>query len=129
MRSMSLDTWVTNMCNERMYCDELGLMGLSKLYNRHSVVLTKTKLWSTIDADAPFNLLELLQKCSVRFVYLGHLRFSTLVWKPRNPTKPTPRVCTPPFEIIKEYTLDEHDTTADTNSSTGTTVATTRTGT
>ena len=67
MRSMSLDTWVTNMDNEKMYCDELGLMGLSKMYGRHSVVLTKSKLWSTIDADAPFNLLELLQQCSVQF--------------------------------------------------------------
>ena len=111
MRSMSLDTWVTNMDNNKMYCDELGLMGLSKMYGRHSVVLTKTKLWSTIDTDAPFNILELLQQCSVRFVYLGPLRFGNLVWKPRNPPRPPlPKKIAPSFEIIEEYTLDEEDT-------------------
>ena len=109
MRSISLDTWVTNMDNEKMYCDELGLMGLSKMYGRHSVVLTKSKLWSTIDADAPFNLLELLQQCSVWFVYLGHLRFGSLVWKPRNPAALTPKTPAPSFKIIEEYTLDEEE--------------------
>ena len=112
MRSIGLDTWVTNMDNDKMYCDELGLMGLSKLYGRHSVVLTKSKLWSTIDADAPFNLLELLQQCSVWFVFLGHLRFASLVWKPRIPVPPTPKLPAPSFEIIEEYTLDEDELSA-----------------
>ena len=106
VRSISIDTWVTNMDNEKMYCDELGLMGLSKMYGHHSVVLTKSKLWSTIDTDAPFNLLELLDQCSVRFVYLGNLRFGCLVWKPHNPTRPAPKLPKPSFEIIEEYTLD-----------------------
>ena len=107
--------WVNHIGNERMYCDELGLMGLSKMYSRHSVVLTKSKFWSTIDTDAPFNLLELLQECSVRFVYLGHLRFGSLVWKPRNPAVTTSRSIVPSFEIIEEYTLDEVETTKSTD--------------
>ena len=86
MRGISLDTWVTKMDNEKMCCDELGLMGLCKLYRRHSVVLTKSRLWSTIDTEAPFNLLELLNQCSIRFVYLRNLRFGSLQWKPRNLT-------------------------------------------
>ena len=49
-----------------------------------------------------------LQECSVRFIYLGHLRFGTLMWKPQNPS---PRVVAPSFEIIEEYTLDDQDTT------------------
>ena len=79
MRSMSIDTWVDYIGSDRNYCDELGLKGLCKLYQKHSVVLTKTRIWSTIDADALFNLLELLQECSIRLIYLGHLRFGTLV--------------------------------------------------
>ena len=99
---MSLDSWVNHIDNEHMYCDELGLMGLSKMYHRHSVALTKTKLWSTIDTDALFNLLELLQQCSVRFVYLGHLRFGSLVWKPRISTPVASRPGVPSFEIIED---------------------------
>ena len=116
MRSMSLDTWVNHIDNEHMYCDELGLMGLSKMFKHHSVVLTKTKLWSTIDTDAPFNLLELLQQCSVCFVYLGHLRFGSLVWKPRIPTQVVSRPVVPSFEIIEEYTLDGAEATKQTAS-------------
>ena len=114
MRGISLDTWVTKMDNEKMCCDELGLMGLCKLYRRHSVVLTKSRLWSTIDTEAPFNLLELLNQCNICFVYLGNLKFESLQWKPRNPT---PKPVQPSFEIVEEYTLDDQEATASDTSS------------
>ena len=110
MHGISLDTWVTMMDNEKMCCDELGLMGLCKLYRHHSVVLTKARLWSTIEAEAPFNLLELLNECNIRFVYLGNLMFGSLLWKPKKPALiPTPKSVLPFFKIIKEYTLDDQE--------------------
>ena len=113
MCGISLDTWVTMMDNEKMCCDELGLMGLCKLYRRHSVVLTKTKLWSTIDTEAPFNLLELLNECNIRFVYLGNVMFGSLQWKPKNPTPTmTPKPVHSSFEIVEEYTLDDQEVAA-----------------
>ena len=87
MRSMNLETWVQTIANELIYCDELGLMGLCYMYHRHCVVLTQNKLWSTVQADKPLNLLDLLNICSVRLIYLGNLCFGVLTWRPHLPKK------------------------------------------
>ena len=78
MRSMNLEAWVETIANELVYCDELGLMGLCYMYHRHCVLLTQNKLWSTVQADKPLNLLDLLNICSVHLIYLGNLRFGVL---------------------------------------------------
>ena len=83
----------------------LALMGLCNLYRRHCVVLTQNKLWSTIQADAPMNLLDLLKECSIRLIYLGNQRFGVLTWRPRLPKKVALK--SPGFNIVEEYTLDE----------------------
>ena len=105
MRSMNFEEWVHAIANETVYCDELGLMGLCFMYHRHSVVLTQNKLWSTVQADHPLNLLDLLNVCSVHLIYLGNLRFGVLTWRPHLPKKVATK--SPGFNIIKEYTLDE----------------------
>ena len=110
MRSMNLETWVETIANELVYCDELGLMGLCYMYHRHCVVLTQNKLWSTVQADKPLNLLDLLSICSVRLIYLSNLHFGVLTWQPRLPKKVGTRSG---FNIIEEYTLDETNYTAD----------------
>ena len=111
MRSMNLGTWVETIANELVYCDELGLMGLCYMYHRHCVVLTQNKLWSTVQADKPLNLLDLLNICSVCLIYLGNLHFGVLTWQPCLPKKVATR--SPGFNIIEEYTLDEANVTAD----------------
>ena len=63
--SITFEQWVKQLADERVFCDELALMGLCNLYKRHCAVLTQNGLWSTIQADAPMNLLDLLNECSV----------------------------------------------------------------
>ena len=75
------------------------------------MVLTQNKLWSTVQADKPLNLLDLLNICSVRLIYLGNLHFGVLTWQPHLPKKVATR--SPGFNIIEEYTLDETNYTAD----------------
>ena len=104
MRSMNLETWVKTITNELVYCDELGLMGLYYMYHRHCVALTQNKLWSTVQADKPLNLLDLLNICSVRLIYLGNLHFGVITWRPCLPKKVATQ--SPGFNIIEEYTLD-----------------------
>ena len=99
MRSISFETWVEKIADERVYCDELALMGLCYMYHRHCVVLTQNKLWSTVQADTPLNLLDLLKEC------IGNLCFGVLTWGPRLPKKVATK--SPGFNIIKEYTLDK----------------------
>ena len=80
--------WVKWLTDGRMYCDELGLLFLSAWYCRRVLVVTSNKLWSTIEHSAPLNLLELLNECSVKLVYLGQLHFGELKPHPRRPPRP-----------------------------------------
>ena len=90
MRNTSFTNWVDRIADGRMYCDELGLLSLSALYRRHTLVVMANKLWSTIEHPTPMNLLELLNECSVKLVYLGQLRFGELKTHPRRPSRPMP---------------------------------------
>ena len=90
MRNTSFTNWVDRIANGRMYCDELGLLSMSALYWRYTLVVTANKLWSTIEHPTPVNLLELLNECSVKLVYLGQLRFGELKTHPRRPSRPMP---------------------------------------
>ena len=93
--------WVEQLADERVFCDELALMGLCNLYQRHCVVLvvlTQNKLWWTIQADAPMNPLDLLKECSIRLIYLGNKRFGVLKWRPRLPKKVASK--SPSFNIV-----------------------------
>ena len=66
-------------------------------------------MWSTIQADHPMKLLEVLQECTVRLIYLGNLRFGVLMWKPRLPKKVATK--SPAFNIVEEYTLQDTEPT------------------
>ena len=109
MCSITFEKWVELIAYKRVFCDKLALMGLCNLYRRHCVVLTHNKLWSTIQADTPLNLLDLLKECSVHLIYLGNLCFGVLTWRPRLPKKVASK--SPGFNIIEEYTLDEPNVT------------------
>ena len=113
MRSMNLETWVETITNELVYCDKLCLMGLCYMYHQHCVVLTQNKLWSTVQADKPLNLLDLLNICSVCLIYLGNLHFGVLTWRPHLPKKVATK--SPGFNIIEEYTLDKANVTLGTS--------------
>ena len=43
MCGIGIDTWVDIVSDHRMCCDELALLGLSAMYQRHCLVVTKNK--------------------------------------------------------------------------------------
>ena len=91
MRNTSFTNWVDRIADGRMYCDEVRLLSLSALYRRHTLVVMANKLWSTIEQfPTTVNLLELLNECSVKLIYLGQLRFGELKTHPRRPSRPMP---------------------------------------
>ena len=116
MRSMNLETWVNSIANELVYCDELYLMELCHMYQWHCVVLTKNKLWFTVQADKPMNLLNLLNICSMHLIYLGNLRFGVLTWRPHLPKKVATK--SPGFNIVEEYMIDDAEATSGASKST-----------
>ena len=107
LRGLGLNTWVDNVKDSHVCCDELALLGLSAMYQRHSLVVTKTKFWSTIKSEQPLNIITLKKECSVRLLYLGNMKFGTLRWQPHNPQPVLPKPNLGKFNIIEEYTLDE----------------------
>ena len=82
MRAIGFDTWIESIGDENVFCDELALMGLCALYNRHCLVVTKNKLWSTIETTQPVGVMELLKRCHVKLIFLGQLKFGVLQWNP-----------------------------------------------
>ena len=106
-KAMRFDTWIESIGNEATYCDELALIGLCALYNRHCLVFTKNKFWSTLETINPIGFMQLLQQCSIKLLYLGDLNFGVLNWRPR-PPKPQKAVAVPRFSIVEEYTLDDN---------------------
>ena len=83
------------------------MIGLCALYNRHCLVFTKNKFWSSLDTTAPIGFMKLLQQCSVKLIFLGELKFGLLNWKPRPPKPSKSTVTVPHFSIVEEYTLDD----------------------
>ena len=81
MRNISFEWWLNRVVDDRMYCDKLGILSLSHMYRHHTLVVTVNKMWSTIKHSSPLNLLELLNECSVKLIYLGQMHFGEL--KPR----------------------------------------------
>ena len=101
---IGMNTWVDMVKDSRSCCDELALLGLSAMYQRHCLVVTKNKFWSTIETKEPLSIINLMKECSVRLLYLGNLKFCTLHWQPCNPQPAKPQLGQ--FKIIEEFTLD-----------------------
>ena len=90
MRNTNFNQWITNLSLESMCADKLTLFSLSWLYKQHTVVITANKLWSTLHSNDPVSKEVLLNICSVKLVFLGHLRFGVL----------RPKVHTPEFVMV-----------------------------
>ena len=90
--NIGLNTWVDNVENSQVCCDKLALLGLSAMYKRHTLVVTKHRFWSTIETDVPLNIIALMKECTVRLLYLGNLKFGCLRWQRLNPAPALPRL-------------------------------------
>ena len=104
LRGIGMNTWVNMVEDSRSCCDELALLGLSAMYQRHCLVVTKEKFWSTIETKEPLSIINLMKECSVRLLYLRNLKFGTLRWQLRNPQPVKHQLGQ--FKIIEEFTLD-----------------------
>ena len=108
---IGMNTWVDMVEDSRICCDELALLGLSAMYQRHCLVVKKNKFWSTIETKELLSIINLMKECSVWLLYLGNLKFGTLHWQPHNPQPVKPKLGQ--FKIIEEFTLDEPTTSGE----------------
>ena len=82
MRGCGIDDWLEELEDPNNPPDELMLYCLSRTYNRHTLVICKSRNWSTIECDSPLTEEELLVSCHVHLVYLGNNVYAQLRRKP-----------------------------------------------
>ena len=78
----TLSDWCHVMRAASTPADELAIFALSKLYNRHSVVYTKNKTWSTIGTSTPMHEKDVYQQCDLKFILMGKDHYVQLIKKP-----------------------------------------------
>ena len=91
MHETYLDTWLKKMAYWGTKADELVIYALSDMLNVHSFIIMKNCPWTTVDASVKGTVLEVLNLCPVKLVFLGDNRFGRLWPK----LKPSMNVSTP----------------------------------
>ena len=85
MHETNLNAWTCKMTYWESSADELTLYALSDLTKQHTIVITRTKPWSTMHPDAVLKDIHgLLDVCGVKLLYLGDNKFGRLRRRPQN---------------------------------------------
>ena len=65
---LSIDDRIQLMQLDSVFGDKLMLCTLSRTYQRHTVVFTSLRCWSTVGSDEPISGLHLLEICQVHLL-------------------------------------------------------------
>ena len=80
MHSLNLETWVQRMMFWDNGADALALYSLSDMLGIHTMVLTKSKPWTTVSGNFQGDVYDLLRISEVTLAYLGQDKYARL-WK------------------------------------------------
>ena len=72
MKSSSIESWLNVMKYEGIKGDEISLHALARIYQRHIMVHTKSKPWTTVKLDSKISEEKLHEICDVHLLYLGN---------------------------------------------------------
>ena len=70
------------MRNPTVPTDEIALYALARMYNQHTLVYTRSSIWSTVASSTPLTYSEVCNECQIRLVFLGKGQFFELIKKP-----------------------------------------------
>ena len=82
MHKTTLSVWCNTMYGSTTPADELAIFALSKLYQCHSVVYTKSKTWSTTGTFTSMSEKDVYMQCGLKFVLMRRGNFVQLIKKP-----------------------------------------------
>ena len=77
MKSSSIDSWLNMMKYEGIKGDEISLHTLVRIYQRHIMVHTKSKPWTTVKLDKQINEEKLHEICDIHLLYMGNDMYVT----------------------------------------------------
>ena len=113
MNELTLDQWVKRMTHFNNGGDALALYALSDLYGVHTMVIPKSRHWTTVHENYPGSLEDVLQLSSVKLVYLGEDQYAVL-WKKISQSEPSFRQrnfnYTPMLPLQQPLTREELET-------------------
>ena len=69
-KDMDFDDWFAKLKSNDTVCDQFGLSALCQAFQRHALVVTSDKIWSTIPASHGKTVEEERRLCDVHFLYL-----------------------------------------------------------
>ena len=90
VRGCDIESWVDEMRSHHMFGDEITLYALSRTYNRHSTVILKTRIWTTMASDTALDLGVMLDNSHVLLLYIGCGVFGELKRRPFDSNTPLP---------------------------------------
>ena len=70
------------MSKQTTSADELAIFALSKIYQRHTVIINASKPWSTLEPNGEMLEEQLYEHCQIHLVHMGKDQNSTLQKKP-----------------------------------------------
>ena len=78
----SLTAWMNAMRNPMIPGDQIALYALARMYNRHTLVYTKSSIWSTIASSTPMTCDEICNNCQIRLAYFVKGTYIELIKRP-----------------------------------------------
>ena len=77
-KNSELDTWLSNIDSNSKPGDEFALFTLCQMCTRHALIVTSTRIWTTIHVKHGLDDHELRRKCALHLIYLGGDAFGIL---------------------------------------------------
>ena len=108
MQGLSAEDWSINMMKHDTLGDEIALHILCRMFNRHCVVVTSAKMWSTVKTDRPICEEKLMEICDLKFLFVEPGVFGELRSKPAIPPAPRSRTV---FESVTDIIRRDKKTT------------------
>ena len=78
----NIDAWMKKMSNLNVPADELAIFALSRFYNRHTMIYTSVRPWTTLALNGSTSIEEAHSLCQTHLVYLGLNMYGVLRPRP-----------------------------------------------
>ena len=77
-KDIDFDDWFASIKRNDTVCDEFGLSGLCQAFQRHALVITSSKIWTTIPASHGKTNDEIRRLCDIHFLFMCRDTYSCL---------------------------------------------------
>ena len=81
-KNVTMKYWIEDMSEALTFGYEICLYALCRMYDRHAMVYTQTKAWSTMAMIKPSHYLNAIAKCDIHLLHMGRGIYGRLKRKP-----------------------------------------------